>query len=81
MSLRVNSEFLRAGTLSHSFYQCKIKSNWCYIDPELRWLIQNGNFFLTLVFFFLKTFIYLFIWLHRVLVVAGGLLNCGSWAP
>ena len=23
----------------------------------------------------------LFIWLHRVLVVAGGLLSCSMWAP
>ena len=30
-------------------------------------------------FFFFNIFIYLFIWLHRVLVVAGGLLGCGTW--
>lgn len=28
MNLRVNSKFVRVGTLSHSFDQCKIKSHW-----------------------------------------------------
>ena len=28
-----------------------------------------------------KKYIYLFIWLHWVLVAAGGLLSCGTWAP
>ena len=30
---------------------------------------------------FLKKYIYLFIWLHQVLLAAGGLLSCGSRAP
>ena len=33
------------------------------------------------VFFKKYLFIYLFIWLHRVLVMAGGLLSCSMWAP
>ena len=37
-----------------------------------------ASFFL--FFFFLKIFIYLFIWLRRVLVAACGLLSSGVWA-
>ena len=36
-------------------------------------------FYFTLFYIFKN--IYLFIWLPRVLVAAGELLSCGSWAP
>ena len=32
-------------------------------------------------YFIFLVFIYLFIWLHQVLVEAGGLLSCSSQAP
>ena len=61
---RARSKVLPSVSESHQGRETVMGSNW---HQHQSWL-------------FLKNiFIYLFIWLHRVLVVAGGLLGCGTW--
>ena len=41
--------------------------------------LNQGDFFFYHLLFIFKIFIYIFIWLHRVLVVARGIFHCSTW--